>query len=148
MPQAGDVIRALDFPEAVEIRQASTDTVDWTSFAETDPSCEGTFVAGTSGRARIDMFVRISVGSTGDYIETSVEVREDDSSGTVVHSPTEQEEGIDYAPSVTVNQNADGWVYLSGLTAGQTYFVQLQHKVGSGDSVSMLEQVALVVPLP
>lgn len=148
MPQAGQIIRALDFPEAVEIRQAGTDSVTWTSFTETDPSCEGTFIAGTSGRVKFDLFVRISAGTSGDYIESSIEVREDDAAGTIVYTPTEQDAGIDYGPALTVNQNADGWVFLDELTPGRAYWVQMQHKVGSGDTVSMLEQVVLVVPLP
>lgn len=146
MPFAGQIIRALDFPDSVEIRQTASDTVNWDSYAATDPSCEGTFIAGTSGRGKLDLFVRVTTDGT-EYIESSVEVREFDETGTIVHSPTEIDEGIDYFPATSLNQNADGWVYIDNLVPGRTYWVQMQHKTATGDDVNVLEQVVLWVPM-
>lgn len=146
MPRAGQIIRALDFPETVEGRQASSHTnFNSGSFAAASPPCNMTGVAGTSGRVYIPMFIRIAADGSGEYVEASVEVRETDGSGTVVHSPSEAVEGIDYRPATSLNQNMPGWVYLSGLTPGQVYWTEMKINSG-GNSIDVLEQVILWMP--
>lgn len=147
MPDAGQIVRALDFPASVTARQVSSDTVDWDAYQATDPSCEMTFIAGTSGRGKIDLFIRFAADGSGEFIETGAQVRETDENGTIFREADETNDGIDHRPATNLNQNVDGFVPLSGLTPGQTYWAQMQHRVDTGTAVDVLEQVLVWVPL-
>lgn len=149
MPEAGQVIRALDF-----VTLSSDEVVDnfndfsTTGFEPTDPACELTFLAPTSGTVRFDMSIRIDADVNNERIQTDVEVRIDDDTGDVIHSPTvgdAQGIHVDFPIAGTSATNHPGFRFLEGLIPGRTYFAQLQHNTSN---IDIFHQSLAVVGVP
>lgn len=127
---AGQPMKALDWPPAV-MSQDSTQINNPTATAYTtgSPAVEVTFIGPTSGRVLIVVGGGLGNSAGADRIALSPEVRETNSSGTVVLLPTVPEHG--YASE---NQSV-GFHYgsreclLDGLTPGQVYYAVLKYAV-------------------
>lgn len=139
-----------DMPETQFYREGAVQTITSSSMTPTSPAAEGTFVAPRSGKVKIDMFARWDIAAAADRMEAGVEVREDNSSGTIVSSPAVAREGIDMESSTTgstFHDNEDGWAYVSGLTPGATYWAQIQFDT-AGQAFEIEDQSILITPLP
>lgn len=104
-----------------------------TSYAAGSPEVSVTFMAPTSGR--LVLVVGGSVGNSagGNRIFLSPEVREDDSSGDVVLSPSVIPHGYSSIRGAGGFHYGSRRTLLEGLTAGATYFARVMHVVVSAD---------------
>jgi hypothetical protein len=144
MPAAGDLILAADFPAKVTARVGATFTdFDPTGYEATSTPCEITFVVGTSGDGVLHFFVRWNPDTNGERLNADVEIREDDSSGTPIHSPDETTGGVSMrqGDAATAGDNFYGERDLNefGLTPGGTYWAQLQIDL-SGTTSDIFDQ--------
>lgn len=149
MPQAGQVIRARDFsPLAIAHVADQFEQLVTAGFQPTVPSCEVTFLAPTSGIVRFDMSYALDADAANERISTDVEVREDNSSGTLIRAADPSDgQGIivDYPVAGTAFVNYPGHRILSGLVPGRTYFAQLQHSTAG---IDLRQQNLAVVGIP
>lgn len=132
--RAGSIIRALDFPPAEYASDETTiSNPTNTSYAAGSPEVSVTFMAPTSGR--LVLVVGGSVGNSagGNRIFLSPEVREDDSSGDVVLSPSVIPHGYSSIRGAGGFHYGSRRTLLEGLTAGATYFARVMHVVVSAD---------------
>lgn len=145
---AGTTILALDTPPE-EFASVPDSFADFTTtgFEPTSPACEVTFIAPTTGRARIDIFVRADADTNGEAFDADVEVRETDGTGTLVHTPNTETGGIDKAwpTAAAANENFYGIRILDSLTPGQQYWAQLQFDV-TGTTFDIQEQSLTAQP--
>lgn len=146
MPFAGQVIRALDFESLESARVSDTfDNFSTTGFEPTSPALELTFIAPTSGIVRFDMSIRVDADMANERIIADVEVRLTDSSGAVIHSPTDVDaQGIkvDFPVAGSTFTNHPGFRFLDGLIPGRTYFAQLQFTTSE---IDLADQTVAVV---
>ncbi len=141
----GSPIRAADFPPAVEVIETTTIAdISSTSYAAGSPQCSVTFTAATSGRAKVDFWSRMQ-GDGTFRVFVAIEVRETNVSGAVVEaaSDTEALQGVTVGPT-----SYAGFMLLSGLTAGATYFVRTMHKVAGGTTSDVFTRRIIVTPQP
>ena len=151
--RAGRLIEASAWPPT---EQAFDDTsitnISTTSFIDGSPGVNLTFVAPSSGRVLVYLggTARSSVSSNGDYVIMGLDLREDDSSGTVVESPATQGLYTCRWPTAAVNYCSRQRVSpKTGLTAGATYYAGVQYRVGDGDGTAdILTRHLIVRPLP
>lgn len=129
MAQAGQIIRALDFPPTVYARQSAVIAHTSSSLVPTSPACSATFVAPTSGRVLITFSVRWDPEAAADRMEADVEVREGSASGAVVRGASVNFDGsidIESATSgAALHDNQPGWAWVEGLTPGDVYYAQV-----------------------
>lgn len=149
---AGRPIKALDWPPAVfaqDITQINNPTN--TSYIVGTPEVSVTFVAPTSGRVLLVVGGGLGNSAGGDRIALVPEVREDNSSGALVLSPTVTERGYS-----TQNQSI-GFHYgsresiLDGLTPGQTYYAVVKYAIFDDAGASTGDIACrdiLVAPVP
>lgn len=150
---AGQAVKALDFPPP-EWSQDTTaiSNPSSSSYAAGSPAVEVTFVAPTSGR------VLLIVGGGGgnsagsDRIFFSPEVRETDSSGTVVLTASVTNRGWvpDNCSSAHVYGSRES--VLEGLTPGGVYYARVMYAVSTADAGASTADISCrdigVVPLP
>lgn len=129
MPQAGQIIRALDFPPTVYARQADPIAHTSSSLVPTSPACGAAFMAPTSGRVLITFAVRWDPAAAADRMEADVEVREGSAAGAVVRGASTNYDGsidIESATSgANLHDNQPGWAWVEGLTPGAVYYAQV-----------------------
>lgn len=133
MPQAGFIVKAIDFSPLASAFLADTiSNFNVTGFQPTTPACELTFLAPTSGIVRFSAQVSFQADSVNEFIRGDVMVRETDSIGTVIYTPsTADGQGIRWlrsaeSPAVGLFETRYGRRILSGLAAGRLYWAQLQ----------------------
>lgn len=147
---AGTTILALDTPPAVFARQGAALVLTSADFEPTDPPCAATFVAPTTGRVLITYWVRWDAAAVSDQMEADVNVWQgSDDTGTEVHAANSVTGGIDAesnSSDSTVHNNAPSWRYVDGLTAGDTFYVELHIHTG-GQQFDIEDQTFLVQPL-
>jgi hypothetical protein len=149
MPTAGQIIRAVDFPDAVSNEQNTDETAfSNTTYSGGSNTCGAAFVAPTSGRIAAHFYAYFeSNGAQQAYV--SVALRE----GGVIGSGSVVEAASDTRclTSQTANDDrANGmYRYFSGLTAGATYNVRVEHRVDSGGGTGdIFNRTVMVQPLP
>lgn len=144
MPNAGQIIRAADFPAAVAVTESTTQAnMANTSYAAGTPACSLTFVAATSGRAQIDIWARMQGDGTFRaflgfelYLGTS-------SSGTLIEAVSDS----NAAQTAVVSTESAGISFLAtGLTAGATYYVRTMQKVAGGTTADIFTRRITVTP--
>lgn len=146
---AGTTILAQDTPPVVYARIPDIfDNFTTTGYEPTATPCEITFLAPTTGRIKINIFVRADADTDGERFSADVEVRENDGTGTVVHSPDSTTGAVqwEWPTAAAANSNISGWRYITGLTPGATYWAQLQFNV-TGTDFDISDQALLYEPL-
>lgn len=140
MANTGQIIRAADFSQLAQVRNARSFTnFSTTGWEPTTTSTELTFVAPTLSIVRITIGIRIDADLDDERIETDVQVRLHNALGAIIHSPSItdgqglREDFPSGSLSVNVSKNRVGWRYLTSLRAGQQYWVQLQHRTANID---------------
>lgn len=105
-----------------------------TSWNKGSNTCGVTFVAGTSGKVRVDWSARMET-NTGDGVLVSVEVRTGSSigSGSVVASASD-DFAIETAGVAAGNNQQSQFRLVAGLTPGNTYNACLVHRVTAGNA--------------
>lgn len=131
---AGEVITALDTPPMGTDREDGSYTVINGGFGVgvsggTYADCACTFIAGTTGKVRIDFAARMANSSSGQCL-VAVEVRQGGTigSGTIVLAAADQ---LAITQVGTSAIRAGVAVPLTGLTAGATYNARLLHRVSA-----------------
>jgi hypothetical protein len=147
---AGTTVNALDTPPTVQDAEVGSYTFTNTTFGVgttggTYADCGVAFVACTTGRAKIDWSAQLSNGSAGVGAIVAPVVREGSTvgSGTVVHAAS-----LDEMLQV-VGTSADRIgtaILVEGLTAGDTYNVRLEHRVGSASTGTAVRRIVIVAP--
>lgn len=148
MPNAGQIIRALDFTTAVVDSQATSGTTTSTSYTATLTSgtaCGVSFTAPTSGMVVIHNVCEMSNSGANDNrcgwaLKT----------GSVVGSGTSVTAADDARAIHSVGTSAirvGTSVLVTGLTAGSSYNVQQQFKVSAGTGTFVNKSLS-VTPVP
>jgi hypothetical protein len=145
MPLAGQIVRALDFPPAVTVTEATTQAnITSTSYAAGSPSCSLTFTAATSGQANIAVWGRMQ-GDGTFRVFLGFELRLGSVSGTIIEAVSDS----NAAQTAIVSTESVGISFLAtGLTAGSTYFVRTMHKVAGGTTSDIFTRRITVTPAP
>lgn len=153
MPQAGDTIRALDFPAHAFTSVAADETAFTdTAYVAGASVCGVTFVAPSSGAVQISWHARCESNTINLSVMVSTQLREGGTigSGTIVHSPADTRalEGPADDPAGTKARiQASMYTVAAGLTAGSTYNVRTMHRItGAGDG-DIFDRSILVTPL-
>jgi hypothetical protein len=152
---AGMKLRASDLAALVSAMNAATvRAVDATSRTTTSTSFTTTlspanilgvtFTAPQSGKIGIFWSTSSSNGSSPNVAQTSPSVRTGSTigSGTVV-----QASGAALATTSIANSRVGNFTEVTGLTAGNTYNVALEHRAFSAGTATFLEREVTVVPL-
>ncbi|GAA4924607.1 hypothetical protein GCM10023334_029420 [Nonomuraea thailandensis] len=150
---AGRPVRALDYPPATWA-QDTTQINNPTNpgYIAGTPAVELTFTAPTSGRVLLIVGGGLGNGAAGDRIFLSPEVRETNSSGAVVLTPsvTSRGFGSDIAAAAFAYGSRES--VLDGLTPGQLYYARVMYAVQTGDPGGSTQDIAArditVVPIP
>lgn len=149
MPTAGQFIRAADFPAPANA-SSSTDELGFTNttFGPGTTTVGVSFVAATSGRAKIDYNVLMEA-NTANHVVVSVTTR----AGGVIGSGTSfQSASLDEAiySSNVAGQDfaAAGTRYLSGLAAGSTYNSVIEFRMDAAGNGDIFYRSITVAPLP
>lgn len=122
----------------------TTSTGTWVPVS---PTCSGTFVAPPSGTVVV-FYSASTFNSAATYNQSSVEVRAGGTvgSGTVVKSGTASPFLALYG-AINISTQAEQSFRVTGLTAGATYNVEMQHRTGAGTLTAQARQI-MVVPYP
>lgn len=145
MALAGQIIRALDFPPAVDVLETTTIAdISSTTYAAGATQCSTTFTANTAGKALFNVWSRMQ-GDGTFRVFLSIELRENNVSGAIIKAPvdTEAVQGstvgiVSYALSIL----------QTGLTPGGTYFIRTMHKVAGGTTSDIFTRRITVTPQP
>lgn len=128
---AGTTILAGDTPPTQHTRDTTTVTgqgVGDTDWEELSPEVSVTFTACTTGRAEITVWAGLRVSASTGRAQADMEVREDDASGAVVHTPTSN-------PLISAQDDAyeygEGSQTISGLIPGATYFTRVMTRAST-----------------
>lgn len=135
MPQAGQVIRAIDFAplSQASVAAESGDFVT-VGFQPTVPACEVTFIAPTSGNVYFDMQPNFDSDAVNEFVQADVEIRESDSSGALIRAAdTTDGLGIRWLRDAGNQfESKYGHRIQTGLVPGRTYWAQLQFNSTTG----------------
>lgn len=150
---AGRPVRALDFPPAVWDQDATQiNNPSNSSYATGSPEVSVTFIAPTSGRVLIVVGGALGNGAAGDRIFLSPEVRETDSSGDLVLSPSVTSRGFGSDNCAGNFHYGSRESVLEGLTPGQLYYAVVKYAVATSDAGSNTQDIGCrditVVPIP
>jgi len=133
MPLAGQIIRALDFPDAsssAEDTSGTTTSVTFTPTLTGGTACGLTFIAPTSGRVLVSNSCRLlNSGANDSYCGWFMRTGSSIGSGTTVVA-TSNNRSVQH--NGTVNSSQGKTRLVTGLTAGDTYNVQQEFKVSAG----------------
>jgi hypothetical protein len=146
MPQAGDTIRALDFPPAVSVSNAT----DEGAFSNTVYEPGGTpvgvvFIAPTSGKAEVTWYARGESNSAGVSMAVSVGVR----TGATIGAGTSVVAANDVR-SLVFDVHRDGKdmsIPVENLVAGNQYNAQIEFKMLSAGNGDIFDRSITVKPL-
>lgn len=148
MPTAGQIIRAVDFPESKSVDQGA-DEIGFasTTYAPGASACGVTFIAPTSGRVQVSWFARYESNSTNfTFISAAVRTGGVIGSGTSVAVASDGV-AIETAAGTDVNQQYPMYRMVTGLSAGSTYNAQIEMKVSANTS-DIFDRNITVIPLP
>lgn len=149
---AGAPMKALDWPPAVwsqDTTQINNPTN--TSYITGSPEVSVTFIAPTSGRVLLVVGGGLGNSAGSDRIALSPEVRETNSSGTLILSATVTERGY------SAENQSVGFHYgsresvLDGLSPGQVYYAAVKYIVFADPGAQTGDIAAreiIVVPIP
>jgi hypothetical protein len=146
---AGTTVKALDTPATVTNAQAGSFTFTITTFGVaiaggTYADCGVAFVAPTTGRVMIFFDADLSNSTTtASFISPVVRT-----GGTVGSGSTVAAASLDEAIHVagTNGHHFGNTRLITGLTAGTTYNVRLEHRVGGASTGTALRRHVTVVP--
>lgn len=152
MPSAGQLLLANDFTASKTVTQnTSQDNLTSATFAAGTPECGTTFVAPTSGAVKITVRARFNNDAdTTQSLQFSAQVYLGTSSaGTLVHDgPASSDRMGENASPGSNNVTAEAIWFLSGLTAGSTYYLRTMHAVTGGTGIDIILRMAWIEPLP
>ena len=142
---AGTLIRALDYPVSVDDYDGTAEfNFSDTTYKTGSPVVSTTFEAATTQRALLT--VAAAIRGPG-RVFVAPRVRQDNSSGLVILSPTVRN-GI-------TNSNTSGQfevhsrtVLLTGLEAGRTYYAELMYRGDGGGTTDITSRQIQVDPTP
>lgn len=143
---AGTTILAQDTPETLRVHEEANETgISSTTFTPGGTECSGTFIASTTGRAKVDFSARLS-GDGTNATRMSFEVYEgSDSSGTLVASAS-LAAAVDRVGSTVATRS--NFFTLTGLTPGVTHFIRTMHLVDGGTTGTIVRRQLEVTPAP
>lgn len=154
MATAGQRVRGLDFPDVASDEELTDETARTSTSYEFGATRVGTtFMAPTSGRVLILWRARIESNTANTRAAVSVAVRTGSTigSGTSV-SPADDDSAIETSQGTTggpeTRIQASCHRVVSGLTAGDTYNVQMEHKMLSAGNLDIFSRSVDVIPLP
>lgn len=155
MPGAGSTVLALDTPaHATDTEVADEIAFNSVPFIPGANQCGTTFVAPTSGKVLILWGVRAQVNTASARVHVSVAVRAGSTigAGTSI-SPSSDESSIETAQPVAAGVGPPTRIQASrhrvvtGLTAGNTYNVQVEHKTSIAASGDIYLRDVDVIPI-
>lgn len=129
MPLAGQIIRAIDFTPSVENDDpTNVSGITSTTYVAGSPECGVTVMAPTSGV--VNVMVAASLDPDGsNLLFVSFEVREDDSSGTVVMEAHDDRSVATQVAGIELQSTSKR---VDGLEAGREYYIRTMHRVNGG----------------
>lgn len=134
---AGRPVRALDYPPAVWAQDTTAiNNPSNASYTTGSPAVEVTFVAPTSGRVLLIVGGGLGNSAGADRIFLSPIVRETNSSGDVVLTPSVTNRGFGSDNASVGPHYGSRESVLEGLTPGQAYYAAVQYAVATGDAGS------------
>lgn len=141
---AGTTILAQDWPETLRVHEEANETgISSTTFIPGGTECSGTFIAATTGRAKVDFSARLS-GDDTNAVRMSFEVYEgSDATGTLVESAGNAT-AVDRVDSTVATRS--NFFTLIGLTPGVTHFIRTMHLVDGGTSGTIVRRQLEVTP--
>ncbi|MEZ5411027.1 MAG: hypothetical protein R2761_23555 [Acidimicrobiales bacterium] len=147
MPAAGQRVLALDFTDSVSSTDATAHLNISTTPALGTPGVNVTFTAPTSGKVMVHVGASI-VENGGATVAGVIDyrVRLTNSSGTIVYNLGSVLRRLVLFGNAQ-SQEATRTSYLSGLTPGQVYYVEMLH-ASYGTQVDLYGRTLTVVPLP
>lgn len=147
MPNAGDIIKALDFPAAVSAAEDTSGTTTSTTYTSTltgGVACGVTFIAPTSGRVIVHNAALLdhSSASGETYLGWILRTGSTVGSGTVVVSAADSR-AILHVGTAAERHGADH--LAGGLTPGATYNI-IQAFRTSASTATYANKVLIVKP--
>ncbi|WP_049562248.1 hypothetical protein [Nonomuraea sp. SBT364] len=150
---AGRPVRALDFPPAAWAQNSTQiNNPSNSGYITGTPEVSVTFTAPTSGRVLLIVGGALGNGAGGDRIFLSPEVRETNSSGDLVLSPSVTSRGFGSDICAGAFHYGSRESVLEGLTPGQLYYAVVKYAVATTDSGGSTQDIGCrdigVVPIP
>jgi hypothetical protein len=150
MPTAGQRVLAADFRSAVADSDDTTiNNISSSTPTPGSPVVSVTFTAPTSGKALITVGGRMQDNGASSTMVFDYTVQEDDSGGSEILGTGSWDRRVELRganSTATVNDSKSHVV--TGLTAGQVYYVELQYYVTGGSTADVINRQLSVVPLP
>lgn len=149
---AGTVVKALDFPPAVQSFQDTTiGNLTNTTYATGTPECSVWIMAPSSGRVAVAVSGGTrNNGANADRVYIAYRVLEGDpANGNLIQSD-EVKRGLSNPATQSDNYQYHGHVTMvGGLTPGTHYYFQLRHRTTLGSATADISYQALLVwPIP
>lgn len=146
---AGTTILAMDTPPVEQAEDGTdNDNVSSTVYIAGTPEVGTTFIAPTTGRVRVDLYLLADTDSTTNRIFLSCEVYLGTSAaGTSVASGDDTSAAVHDTTGSSVGTSRPGWRFVSGLTAGATHYVRTVHRVTAGAVSDISHRSVMVTPL-
>jgi hypothetical protein len=146
MPQAGDTIRALDFPATQEADVTADETgISSTTYIPGGSTCSTTFLVGTSGKVEIKVNARIHSDGT-NRIWLAYELYQGTSAGGTLIAAANDNNAV-----ATKTSGAEEGQSISkthtGLVVGATHFVRTVHRVAGGSGGALTHRRIIVGPV-
>lgn len=149
---AGQQVKALDYPPAKWAQDTTTITNPTTAtYITGSPEVSVTFVAPTSGRVLLVVGGGLGNSAGADRIFLSPEVRETNSGGALVLSPSVTSRGFGSDNCSSGFHYGSRESVLEGLTPGQVYYAVVKYVVAADAGAATADIAArdiTVVPIP
>jgi hypothetical protein len=146
----GATVKVDDFPRTVNAIDATQiDNISSTTFISGSPVVATTFVAPTSGMVllSVSLGARDNGGSTA-RVHLAPEVRVGSAAGSVFLSADVTRRGVGTPGEAADFAYRGRTTLLTGLTAGQVYYVSTLHKVSGGATADIAMRDVTVTPIP
>ena len=149
---AGTRVKALDFPRAFQVFNATTiSNISTTTYVKGTPEIAVRFVAPSSGRVAVHVGAGTSNdGANNDRIFIAFQILEGDPANGTVFQSAESKRGVSNpATQVDRDQFHGHTTMVNGLTPGTYYYAQMLHRVTLGSATADIAHRHLMVwPIP
>lgn len=146
---AGDTIRALDWPVALQVKEdADADNIG-TTFLQGAVACSGTFIANTAGKCKITVWALANADLANDIVSISFSLYQGtNDSGTIVAGPANERAARIVCMQALGSASGQYSEIITGLTAGATHFARTMHASASGTAGSdVVNRMIIVEPV-
>lgn len=151
MPAAGQKIRALDFTPAVGATDSTAHLNLTTTPAVGSPAVGVVFTAPTSGKIALTIgasFADSSGNNNCGILDFQLYLGTDATGTLVLSSSIINRLILQPGDTTDQSQEASRTSFVSGLTAGSSYYVRTLHSSFSGATIDIYARTVFVQPLP